>query len=234
MIPLGDDQVRGAGSAIANWALIAINAVVFVYEITLGEPAIERLFQTYGVVPAAVTHGQGLIGLLTSMFLHGGWLHLVGNMLFLGIFGDNVEAVLGHVGYLAFYLLGGLAGSAGQILAGPSSTLPSVGASGAIAAVLGAYIVMFPRSRVRVLLILGFFFTVTRVRAVVFLGVWIVLQLLSGVASLSASTTTSDLGGVGWFAHIGGFIFGLAGGVLMHGRAKRLEYRVYREPPQRW
>ena len=233
MIPIGDDQVRGARAPIVNWALIAICTVVFVYELTLGEAGVERLFQAYGAVPAAVMQGQGLIGLLTSMFLHGGWMHLIGNMLFLLVFGDNIEAVLGHIGYLAFYLVGGLAGGAAQVLAASSSEVPVVGASGAIAAVLGAYIVMFPRSRVRALLFLGLFATVTRVRAVIFLGVWIVMQLLSGIASL-APATTADVGGVGWFAHIGGFAFGLAVGALMRGRAKRLEYRVYPEPPRRW
>ena len=230
MIPIGDDQVRGARPAFVNWALIAVCTVVFVYEVTLGEAGVERLFQVYGVVPAAIMQGEGLLSLLTSIFLHGGWMHLIGNMLFLLIFGDNIEAVLGHIGYLFFYLVGGLVGSAAQILAGPGSEVPIVGASGAIAAVLGAYIVMFPRSRVRALVFLGVFFTVTRVRAVIFLGVWIAMQLLSGIASLGEAMR-ADVGGVGWFAHIGGFIFGLAVGALLRGRAGRLEYRVYRE---RW
>jgi len=225
MIPIGDDQVRGAGPPIVNWALIALCTVVFVYEVTLSGPALEHLVGSYGVVPATVLQGQGLLTLLTSMFLHGGWLHLIGNMLFLWVFGDNIEAVLGHVGYLVFYLLGGLAATGGQILASTTSTVPSIGASGAIAAVLGAYIVMFPRSRVRVLLFLGLFVTVTRVRALVFLGIWIVTQFLYGFASLGPSTAQTE--GVAWFAHIGGFAFGLAAGVLMRGRARRLEYRVY-------
>jgi len=228
MIPIGDDQVRGGRPPIVNWALVAICTVAFVYELTLGEAGVERLFQLYGVVPAAVMQGEGLLGLLTSIFLHGGWMHLIGNMLFLLVFGDNIEAVLGHIGYLLFYLLGGLAGGAAQILAAPGSEVPVIGASGAIAAVLGAYIVMFPKSRVRALVILGLFFTVTRVRAVFFLGVWIVIQLLSGIASLGAGATTAGMGGVGWFAHIGGFVFGLAVGALLRGRARRLEYRVYR------
>ena len=225
MIPIGDDQVRGAGPPIVNWALIALSTVVFVYEVTLSAPALEHLVGSYGVVPATVLQGQGLLTLLTSMFLHGGWLHLIGNMLFLWVFGDNIEAVLGHVGYLVFYLLGGLAATGGQILASTTSTVPSIGASGAIAAVLGAYIVMFPRSRVRVLLFLGLFVTVTRVRALVFLGIWIVTQFLYGFASLGTSTAQTE--GVAWFAHIGGFAFGLAAGVLMRGRARRLEYQVY-------
>lgn len=228
MIPIGDDQVRGGKPAIVNWVLVAICVIVFVYELLLGEAGVERFFQLYGAVPAAIVQGEGLIGLLTSIFLHGGWMHLIGNMLFLLVFGDNIEAVLGHAGYLLFYLAGGLAGNAAQILSASSSEVPIVGASGAIAAVLGAYILMFPRSRVRALIFLGVFFTVTRVRAVIFLGVWIATQLFSGIASLAPSTT-ADVGGVGWFAHIGGFVFGLLVGVLMRGRARRLEYRVYRE-----
>jgi len=157
--------------------------------------------------------------LLTSIFLHGGWLHLIGNMLFLWVFSDNIEAVLGAPLYLAFYLAGGLAASLAHILSGPASTIPSVGASGAIAAVLGAYIVMFPQSRVRLLVLFGYRAGVTRVSAIVFLGIWAVTQFFSGVASLGVPT--AQTGGVAWFAHIGGFVFGLAIGALLRGRAAR-------------
>lgn len=221
MIPIGDDQVRGARPAYVNWALVAASVLLFLYEASLSRPALEELFRSYGFVPAAVMKGERLWTLLTSMFLHGGWLHIAGNMAFLWVFGDNIEAVLGHVRYLAFYLLGGLAAGVGQVLSAPSSTVPGVGASGAIAAVLGAYIVIFPRSRVRILVFLGLFATVTRVRAAVFLGIWIVMQLMSGLAGLGAST--AQAGGVAWFAHIGGFAFGLAAGVLTRNRARRFE-----------
>jgi len=222
VIPIGDDRIAGARTPVVNWVLIAVNTLVFIYEVTLSQPALERLVTGYGVIPAAVAQGEGWLTLLTSMFLHGGWLHLIGNMVFLWVFGDNIEAVLGHLGYLAFYLLGGLAASAGHILSNAASTVPSVGASGAIAAVLGAYIVMFPRANVRVLLFLGLFATVTRVTAIVFLGFWIVTQLLSGFASLGAPTAQTE--GVAWFAHIGGFAFGAAAGLLLRGRARELAY----------
>jgi membrane associated rhomboid family serine protease len=222
MIPIGDDRVTGGRAPIVNWVLIAINTLVFIYEFTLSQPALERLIMNYGVVPTAITHGQGLLTLLTSMFLHGGWLHLIGNMVFLWVFGDNIEDVLGHLGYLAFYLLGGLAAAAGQILSNPGSMVPSVGASGAIAAVMGAYIVMFPRSHIRGLLFLGLYATIVRVTAIVFLGFWIFTQFLSGIASLGAPTAQTE--GVAWFAHIAGFVFGLLAGFLMRGRVRRLGY----------
>jgi membrane associated rhomboid family serine protease len=225
MIPIGDDRVTGGKTPIVNWLLIAVNTLAFIYEFTLSQPALERLITTWGVVPAAITHGQGLLTLLTSMFLHGGWLHLIGNMVFLWVFGDNIEDVLGHLGYLAFYLLGGLVATAGQILANPASTVPSVGASGAIAAVMGAYIIMFPHSHVRVLLFLGLYATIARVTAIVFLGFWIVTQLLSGFASLGAATAQTE--GVAWFAHIAGFGFGLVAGFLLRGRARQLSYEPY-------
>ncbi len=222
MIPIGDDQVRGGSPPVVNWLLIAVNALVFVYEVSLAEPALERLFFTYGAIPADILQGDGLLSLLTSMFLHGGWLHLIGNMVFLAVFGDNIEAVLGHVAYLGFYLLGGLAGSAAHVLTNAGSSVPSVGASGAIAAVLGAYVVMFPRSRIKVLLFLGFLVTVTRITAVFFLGFWAVMQLFNGVAGLGAPTAQTQ--GVAWFAHIGGFAFGLLGGLLLRGRTRQAEY----------
>lgn len=226
MFPIGDDDVRGAGPGYVNLLLIAVNVIVFLYQVSLG-PGIQDFINRWGVIPANIIQGEGLITLLTSMFLHGGWLHLIGNMLFLWVFGDNIEAVLGHVGYLLFYLAGGLAASAAHILVGPDSTIPSVGASGAIAAVLGAYIVMFPRSRIRVLLVF-FFLTITRVSALVFLGLWFVMQLLNGIAGIADTAQTS---GIAFWAHIGGFVFGLICGFLLKGRASHLEFeprRAYR------
>lgn len=154
------------------------------------------------------------------MFMHGGWMHLIGNMVFLWVFGDNIEAVLGHAGYLIFYLAGGLAASAAHIFFNINSSIPSLGASGAIAAVLGAYVVMFPRSRVRMLVLLGFRGFVTRVSALIFLGVWFITQFLSGVASLGPAT--AETSGVAFWAHIGGFVFGLVGGLLLRGRTRQL------------
>jgi membrane associated rhomboid family serine protease len=222
MIPIGDDNVRGARPAFVNYALIAINVIVFLYESTLPPNALQAFFNQWAVQPVEILAGQEWITLLTSMFLHGGWLHLIGNMVFLAVFGDNIEAVLGHLGYLIFYLIGGLAASAAHIFFNLESMIPSLGASGAIAAVLGAYLVLFPRSQVRALIFLGFFSTITRVSALLFLGIWFVTQLFSGIASLGPATAQTS--GVAFWAHIGGFIAGLLGGYLLRGRMARFRY----------
>lgn len=219
MIPIGDDNVRGARPALVNYALIAINVVVFLYESSLGQNALQEFFNQWAVQPVEILAGQGLVTLITSMFLHGGWMHLIGNMVFLAVFGDNIEAVLGHIGYLIFYLAGGLAASAAHIFLNLDSAIPSLGASGAIAAVMGAYVVIFPRSRVRALIFFGFFMRVTMVSALFFLGIWFVTQLFSGVAGLGAQTAQTS--GVAFWAHIGGFVFGSAAGFLLRGMVNR-------------
>lgn len=217
MFPIGDQDVRGGRPPIVTVLLIALNALVFVYQLTLGQERLVAFVEEWGAVPAALLEGDRLITLITCMFIHGGWLHIIGNMLFLWVFGDNVEAVLGHLGYLIFYLLGGIAATFAQVLSDPTSTIPSVGASGAIAAVLGAYLLMFPRARVRLLIFLGIFITTTRVSALAFIGIWAVMQLFSGVAALGAPTAQTS--GVAYWAHIGGFAFGLLAGLLFRGRA---------------
>ena len=223
MFPIGDDNIQGAGPAYVNWILIVINVVLFLFEITLSEPALNAFINQYGVVPAFIMNGQNMLSLLTSMFLHGGWLHLIGNMVFLWVFGDNIESVLGHMAYLVFYLAGGLAATAAHIFFNLDSSIPSLGASGAIAAVLGAYLVMFPRARVRVFMFIGIGGFVTRVTALIFLGIWFVTQLFSGVASLGVPTAQTS--GVAFWAHIGGFVFGLVVGFLLRGRTAGLTYR---------
>lgn len=220
MLPVGDDDVRGGGLPIVGWLLIGINALVFVYELSLGSDQLQQFFNQYGVVPAQILAGENLFSLITSMFLHGGWMHIIGNMLFLFVFGDNVEAVLGSVLYLFFYLAGGLAASAGHILFNMGSNVPSLGASGAIAAVLGAYVVMFPRARVRILIFLLYFVQITRVTALVFVGVWFLTQFLYGVASLGAES--AQTAGVAYWAHVGGFVLGLAAGAAFRQRAQRM------------
>lgn len=219
MFPIGDTEVRGGRPGIVNMTLIVINVLVFLFQATMSQGALQGFIEEFGTVPAEVTQGDQLYSLLTSMFLHGGWLHLIGNMLFLWVFGDNIEAVLGHVMYLVFYLAGGLAASFAHILFNLGSTIPSVGASGAIAAVLGAYIVMFPRSQIR-LLVFGRMGTgITRASALFFLGIWIVTQFFNGIASLGVET--AQTGGVAFWAHIGGFVFGLVIGFLLKGWAGR-------------
>jgi membrane associated rhomboid family serine protease len=220
MFPIGDSDVEGAGPGLVTIGLVVVNTVVFIAEITLFRPGLREFFDQYGVVPAQILQGQQLYSFLTSMFVHGGWFHLIGNMVFLWIFGDNVEAALGRFTYLVFYLLGGIAASLTHVFVSPSSTLPSVGASGAIGAIMGAYVVMFPRSQVRVLLLFGFFLVIRRVTAILFLGIWFAMQFVSGIASLGAQT--AQTGGVAVWAHVGGFVFGLVIGFLFRGRAKEL------------
>lgn len=209
MLPLGDDNSRRRLLPVVTYALIVINLLVFVL-IELPSPDLDALIMAWGTVPSEIVAGRGLITLLTSMFLHGGWAHLGGNMLFLWIFGDNVEDALGYGLYLAFYLVSGLAASLAQVVLDTSSSIPGVGASGAISGVLAAYIVMFGSNRVRVLM--GR--VITSVPAYMMIGVWIALQFVNGVASLA---TTAQTGGVAYGAHIGGFIAGLILTFLLRG-----------------
>lgn len=217
MFPIGDDDVRGAPPPLITWGLVALNLLVWIYELSMSRPELQSFVQNFGVVPAQILQGQQLHTLLTSMFMHGGWMHIISNMAFLLVFGDNVEAVLGKLGYLVFYLLGGLAASAAFIATNPGGTSPSLGASGALAAVMGGYVVMFPRAQIRALVFLGFFVTITRITAFAFLGIWFVLQLFQGVGSLGIETS----GGVAYWAHIGGFVFGVVAGFLLRGKAQK-------------
>jgi membrane associated rhomboid family serine protease len=219
VFPIGDDEVHGAGPALSTWGLLIANVLVFLYEASLSTGALEGFITQFGVIPREIVAGVDLGTLVTSMFLHGGWLHLIGNMLFLWVFSNNIEAVLGTGGHLAFYGAGGLAASLAHIASDPGSSIPSVGASGAIAAILGAYIVLFPQSRVRLLVFTGAQVGVTRASALAFLGIWAVMQFFSGIASLGVPT--AQTGGVAWFAHIGGFVFGLLVGWIMRNRGRR-------------
>lgn len=223
MIPIGDDNIPGAKFPIVNVLLIVINVIVFLFEVSLDPNALQAFINHWAVIPTNILAGKDWITLITGMFLHGGWLHLIGNMLFLAIFGDNVEDIAGHIPYLFFYLLGGLAAAFTHIFFNATSTLPSLGASGAIAAVMGAYIVMFPRAKVRALIFLGIAFF-TRISAVLFLGFWFIMQLFSGVTSLGADTAQTS--GVAVWAHVGGFIFGIVIGLFLRGRAAQATYRT--------
>lgn len=232
MIPIGDDPPPRRSFPVVTLTLIAVNIVVFIYELML--PNVDVLFRSAGVtplefatgrdIPPAAPYGIYYVTLLTSMFLHGGFLHIGSNMLFLWIFGDNVEDRLGHVRYLLFYVLCGLGASAAHIYFNWGSTIPSVGASGAIAGVLAGYFLLFPSASVRTLLFLGPFITMTRVPAIIMIGFWFVTQLLSGVAGLGQTEQTS---GVAFWAHIGGFVVGLPLVLLMRPpeRQRQLSYR---------
>jgi membrane associated rhomboid family serine protease len=212
MFPIGDEN-EGGRIPFVTWALIGLNVLAFLLELSQGsEGALQSFVTAWGVVPREYSLGRDLppgiplpfwSTLITSMFLHGGWAHLGGNMLFLWIFGDNLERVMGHVRYALFYLLTGLAAGLAHIAFNSGSTVPSVGASGAISGILGGYLLLFPRNRVRVLTRGG----IMHVPAFVMLGLWIVLQLVSGFGSMARTEQTG--GGVAYMAHIGGFVAGL-------------------------
>lgn len=204
MFPIRDHNPSGR-TPYVTYTLIASNIAIFLsYWYGLkSEYALNEFFYTYGLVPQVVMSGQNLASLLTHMFLHAGWMHLAGNMLFLWIFGDNLEDLMGHIKFLGFYILSGFAAAALQIGVDPSSLAPMVGASGAIAGVLGGYLLLFPRARVDVVIILIIIFKVFPIRAWIMLCLWFGVQVFSGVV------TPSEEGGVAYFAHIGGFIAGL-------------------------
>ncbi|MGH9782329.1 MAG: rhomboid family intramembrane serine protease, partial [Candidatus Acidiferrales bacterium] len=188
--------------------------IVFFYQLTLDPRALQSFIITYSMIPArtqlALAHSQytlaqGLVPLFTSMFLHGGWLHIIGNMWFLWLFGPNVEDRLGHLPYLGFYLVCGLGAGIAQTLFSLGSTIPGLGASGAIAGVLGAYVIFFPSSRILTLVTLFFWWFFARLPAVLFIGLWFAVQFLSGISSLGSA----QMGGVAWWAHVGGFLLGM-------------------------
>jgi membrane associated rhomboid family serine protease len=200
VLPIGDDNSYRRTFPFVTYALIAVNVLVFFAELSQPDP--QAFLSEWGATPELISHGSALATLVTSMFLHAGWAHLLGNMLFLFIFGDNVEDAFGHVKYVLFYFACGIASGLAQVYLAPESNIPGVGASGAISGVLAAYIVMFGNNRVRVLL--GIFPAV--VPAYLMIGFWIVLQFVNGAASLG---NTQQSGGVAYGAHIGGFICGL-------------------------
>lgn len=203
IFPIGDTQVQGGHKPIVSYTLIIINVAVFMYEFSLGSN-INGFVTTYGTIPTEILRGDDTFTLFTSMFLHAGWMHLIGNMLFLWVFADNIEAKIGSLRFTIFYLAGGIAASMLHIGLNPSSAIPSVGASGAIAAVMGAYLLMFPKSQIKMLVLILFrSFTVP---AILFLGLWFGQQLIAGIGSLAK---TADTAGVAWWAHIGGFAAGL-------------------------
>lgn len=210
MFPIGDDNSARRSVPVVTYALIAINVLVFLLELQSGDGFIRK----WAFIPARFSGdpASDVATLFSAMFMHGGWLHLGGNMLYLWIFGDNVEDRFGSVRFLLFYLAAGLAASFAQYAVNPGSSIPNVGASGAIAGVLGAYILMFPKARVDVLLGRQ----VVAMPAFIVLGFWIVLQLVSGVGSI-ADTAQTETGGVAYMAHVGGFVAGLVLGVLFGG-----------------
>jgi membrane associated rhomboid family serine protease len=211
MIPLRD-TARSRSTPLVTWALIAINVLVFLFEVSLSPSQLTEFTHTYGLVPVRLLANpvpSELLTIVTSTFLHGGWWHLIGNMWMLRIFGDNVEDHLGHFGYLLFYLICGAVAGVAHMAANQLSPLPTVGASGAISGVMGAYVLFFPQARVLALSPWAFLPRVIEVPALIFIGIWFVSQLFNGVFSLEGAGAVDTYGGIAWWAHIGGFLAGL-------------------------
>jgi len=212
MFPLGDDNSQRRTVPVVTVVLIAINVIMFLIELSAGEGFIK----VFAFVPSRFAEAPAaeIYTIFTAMFLHGGWMHLFGNMLFLWIFGDNVEDRLGHPQFLFFYLLTGVVATLAQFAISPHSSIPNVGASGAIAGVLGAYILMFPQARVNVLMGRK----VVAMPAVIVLGIWIAIQLFSEVGAIASTDQTTETGGVAYMAHIGGFAAGFAMALLFRNK----------------
>lgn len=208
MFPI-QDTIRSRIFPVFNWLLIAANFLVFLFELSLSPAQLDSFIARFGLVGASLDLSNPFtwFPLVTHMFIHGGWFHLLSNLWILFIFGDNVEDRMGSSRFFLFYFLGGIAAGLVQVYFSPDPNIPSVGASGAIAAVMGAYVLFFPRARVNTLILLVFIPWFIQVPAVVFLGIWFVSQLYSGVLALTMQS--GMWGGVAWWAHIGGFVFGL-------------------------
>jgi membrane associated rhomboid family serine protease len=217
MIPLRSTE-RVYSSTVVTPSIIALNILIFLYQVSLGTEGLDQLVYRWGIVPDQLH----LSSLVTSMFLHGGWMHVLGNMLFLWVFGRNVEDLLGGPRFLAFYLLCGIAAAVVHVITNPYSRTPTIGASGAIAGVMGAFLVKFPRARIVTLVTIIFFLTTMDIPAAVLLLFWFGLQFVNGVGSLAETDYTG--GGVAWFAHVGGF---LAGVVLIKLFPERRRWRSW-------
>ena len=223
MFPVGDDRVPGGPPPLITVGLVVLNVLAFLFELSQPSGALQSFIQAWGVVPREYAQAHDIAPmiplpfwstLITSMFLHGGWMHLGGNMLYLWIFGDNVEDRFGHFKFLIFYLLTGIAATFAQYYVMPDSSVPNVGASGAIAGILGAYILMFPQARVNVLVGRQ----MVAMPALIVLGLWIALQMFSGVGAIAyTDESTRDVGGVAYMAHVGGFVAGLLMTFLFRG-----------------
>jgi membrane associated rhomboid family serine protease len=200
MIPLRDASREPKGYPVVTTSLIVVNVLVFLLELAGGEPFVKQ----WSVIPADIAAGRHWITILTAMFMHAGWMHIIGNMVFLWAFGPEIEEAMGRFRYLIFYLLSGLAASLAQVVAMPSSTVPNLGASGAIAGVMGAFLITYPRDQIRTLVLFGWFARITFIPAALLIGLWFVIQLFSGVGAVASVQS----GGVAYMAHVGGFIFG--------------------------
>jgi membrane associated rhomboid family serine protease len=214
MIPLSDIDRRPVNFPIITSFIIAANSVIFIFELVLSDTFIVE----WSFVPLEISSGQHLVTILTAMFMHGGWFHILGNMVYLWAFGPEIEDVMGRARYSVFYLAGGITASLAQVVANPLSTVPNLGASGAIAAVMGAFLVTFPRDRIRTLVFLGWFVTITFIPSVILIGLWFVVQFFRELAASSART---QAGGVAYMAHLGGLGFGVVTARLFESRGRR-------------
>ncbi len=217
-IPLRDISRRPVHRPIVTIGIIAVNVFVFILELLGGNAFVQQ----WAVIPANIAAGQRWITILTAMFMHGSWMHIIGNMVFFWAFGPEIEDAMGPIRYLIFYLLGGLVAFGAQIAAMPASSIPNLGASGAIAAIMGAFIITYPRDRIRTLLFLGWFVTVTVLPAALLIGLWFLLQLFSEVGSVAQAQS----GGVAYMAHVGGFVFGVVAGRLFES-SRRIAAQSY-------
>lgn len=217
IFPIGDDQVKGGATPYVSYGLIVLNVIIFIVQyLTMMSKGPEWLgwyYTEFGAIPYEISHGEDLFTLVTSIFMHGGFLHLLGNMVFLWVFADNLESNIGSINFLVYYLLGGLAASLLQVYIDPASMVPGIGASGAIAATLGTYLIIYPKSQIKIFVFLIVFVKTFRIPAALFLIIWIAQQLFAGFGSLQPSS--GDGGGVAWWAHIGGFVFGLLFGLIL-------------------
>ena len=208
MIPLRD-VIPSRTTPVVTISLIALNVLAFLYQLSLGD-AVNEFIVYFGLVPAAFSW----VAVFTSMFLHGGFLHVGGNMLYLWIFGDNVEDRMGHGRFLVFYLLCGIAAALAQAALNPDSVVPMVGASGAIAGVMGAYFVLYPHSRIVTLVPIFVFIQIMEIPAIFFLGIWFLMQFLSGVGSIATAVNGEPAGGIAFWAHVAGFLTGVSGVII--------------------
>jgi membrane associated rhomboid family serine protease len=206
MIPLNDIDRRPLNLPVITILIIGMNIIVFLFELMIGKSFIIR----WAYIPSEIASGKHVITIFTAMFLHGGFMHIIGNMIYLWAFGPEMEDTMGKYLYLALYLSGGILASFAQIAMNPASSIPNLGASGAISAVMGAFLVKFPHDRIRTVVFLGWFVTISFVPSIILIGFWFVIQLLSGFGSF----VHQQAGGIAYMAHIGGFVFGMASGYL--------------------
>jgi membrane associated rhomboid family serine protease len=213
MIPLSDSDRRPLRFPVITASIIGLNAGMFILELINGQAFIIR----WSLIPSEIASGRNLVTILSAMFMHGGWLHIIGNMIYLWAFGPEIEDQMGRVRYVAIYLLGGVVAFLAQVAMNPSSTVPNLGASGAIAAVMGAFLIIFPHDRIRTIIFLGWFVTISFIPAILMIGFWFLIQLFSEVGAL----VHRQSGGIAYMAHIGGFVFGMGMGRLLKPRLGR-------------